>query len=149
VSVATACSKSLGFHPEELRALASVEDRSSRTTQSRRRTTPEGAAVAGTEVQGFRLERDLYHQTQTGVWAKGEASEAVRLCRRPPSLTTCRKGRATTRRGHHAMLAGAQNDPTRKASKPGPDVPVAGRKEPELKLSIRGRRPGLLSARST
>jgi hypothetical protein len=83
------------------------------------------------------------------VWAKGEASKAARLCRRPLSLTTCRKGRATTCRGHHAMLAGGQIDPSRKAANPGPDVPVDGRKEPELKLSIRGRRPGLPLARST
>jgi hypothetical protein len=58
--------RSLGFHPEELKALMSIQDRSSQTMQSRRRTTLKDAAIAGTEVQGFRLEYNPYHKTPPG-----------------------------------------------------------------------------------
>jgi hypothetical protein len=54
--------KSLDFHLERFKMLTSVENRSSQTTQTSRRTTPWGAAVTGTKVRGFHLESDLDRQ---------------------------------------------------------------------------------------
>jgi hypothetical protein len=96
VNATVARSQRAWFSPGILGTIRVGRNRSSTTTQTRRRTTREGAAVVGTEVQGFRPEHDSTTKRREQQTEEGGAAAVPRACLHAPGTH-----RGTTHHGSH------------------------------------------------
>ena len=128
--------RSLGFHPELLTPLPSDGLETPRTTQSRRKTTPGGAAVVGPDEVGARLSpRSSIHPRSAG-----SSKQAGCPCCQPPPPHPSEPHRGTPLiRGHRpdfpdrcprageppSSPAAAATTPQAATSKPGHGRPAA------------------------